>query len=145
MGQKRKRRKKFEIQEISHTGVKCFHLFNHYIFLILIIALVIVIPMTLVWKQVYITNTSVHFNLLKDSLDVLNKEVAELNILAEQLSCTERIESIALNSLGLDYPKFDEIVLIRSVNKKEKKIVFDPPFWAVLRRSIGSSAGSEKG
>ena len=141
MRQKRKRRKKFEFKKKLYAELKCFSIFNHYIFILIIIASIIAIPLTLVWKQVYITNASVYSYSLKDSLDVLNREIAELNILAEQLSCTERIERIAKNSLNLDYPEFEKIILIRSVNKEKRKIVFDPPFWAVLRRSIDPEKG----
>ncbi|MGD9202820.1 MAG: hypothetical protein PVI26_14770 [Chitinispirillia bacterium] len=141
MRRTRKRRKKFEFKKILYTELKRLSIVNHYIIALIVIASIVIIPLLLVWKQVYITNASVHTNSLKESLDVLNREIAELNILAEQLSCSERIEGIARNSIGLDYPKFEEIIFIRSVNKKKRKIVFNPPFWAVLRRSIGSEKG----
>lgn len=141
MKRRRIRKKRYEEKIRPYTRLKISHLIKYFVLTVLIISTIIIIPLTLVWKQVYINNASVHFDSLKDSLDVLHKEVAALNIVAEQLSSTERIERIANKSLGLDYPLFKEIVIIRPMPKKEKIFVFDSPFWAVIKKSISSEKG----
>ena len=78
---------------------------------------------------------------LKDSLAVLNKEIAALNIKVEQLSRTERIETIARESLRLDYPSSKEIVVVRPEKKDQKGFILDSSFWAVIRKSLKPEKG----
>jgi hypothetical protein len=61
--------------------------------------------------------------------------------MAEQLSGTERIEQIAEESLGLDYPSSKEIVVVRHKKKKEKSFILSSPFWTVLKKSITPEKG----
>lgn len=116
-------------------------LLRYFITAAFLVAIVIIFPLSLVWKQVYITNTSLHRHALKDSLAVLQKEVTALNIKFEQLSSTRRIESIARESLELDYPLSKEIVVVRPKKQKEKGFILDSPFWAILKRSITPGKG----
>jgi cell division protein FtsL len=105
------------------------------------IAAGIIFPLSLVWKQVYITTTSMQQDSLQDSLTVLQKEVITLTILAERLSSTERIEMIAKGSLALDYPSSREIVVVRPRKKKESGLTFSSPFWTVFKKSLTPEKG----
>ena len=77
-----------------------------------LIALLISGPLLLVWKQVYITDTSLKLNAMADTLASLEKQVAALRLTRERLSSTERIEQLARNVLQLDYPSSDQIVIV---------------------------------
>ena len=83
----------------------------------ILIIIVVMFPLSLVWKQEYIANTSLHQDSLQDSLTVLQKEVITLTMAVERLSSTERIEEIAKETMGLDYPSSKEIVVVRSANQ----------------------------
>lgn len=121
--------------------IKVFDVVKYFIIAVSIIVLLIMLPLTLVWKQVYINSSSISFESLRDSIEVLHKKHARLNIRAEQLSQTARIEKIAREQLDLDYPASKEIVVIRFLPKKGKKFVLDTPFWAVLKRSLTLKKG----
>jgi cell division protein FtsL len=107
-----------------------------------IIALMVVVPMMMVWKQVYITAISKRYDTLRDSVAGLQKEIAVLNMNVEQLSRTERIEKIARESFGLEYPSSKEIVIVRSGSREvERKSFLDSRFWMVVRKSLTAKKG----
>jgi cell division protein FtsL len=76
------------------------------------VALLFSVPLLMVWKQVHITSSSMRIEKMTDSLSVLTKEIATLQLRCERLSSQERIESIAKTKLGLDHPSADRIVII---------------------------------
>jgi cell division protein FtsL len=87
-----------------------------------LIALLISGPLLLVWKQVYITDTSLKLNAMADTLASLEKQVAALRLTRERLSSTERIELFARNALQLDYPSSDQIVIVpNTINGSHSK------------------------
>ena len=108
----------------------------------LCVVVVVMLPLSIVWKQVYITKTSQYQNDLRDSLSVLQKKLTTLTIKAEQLSSVERVEEIAKVFLELDYPVSKNIVILRprTINKK-RKFVVKSPFWTVLKKSIAPEKG----
>lgn len=106
-----------------------------------LVALVIILPLSLVWKQVYITRASMQYDSFKDSLAVLNREIASLSIRAEKLSSTGRIEAIAKERLQLDYPLSPEIVVVRPEKKQRKNFALRSTFWTVLRKSLTAEKG----
>jgi len=122
-------------------GGRFLYFFRYFLTASLLIALVVILPLSLVWKQVYITKTSIRTDILQDSLAVLNKEIAVLNIAVERLSSTERIETIAREALELDYPSSKEIVVVRPGKKDQKGFILDSSFWAVIRKSLKPEKG----
>lgn len=122
-------------------GGKFLNFFRYFLTAAILIAVVIILPLSLVWKQVYITKTSMHTDMLEDSLAVLNREIAALNIKVERLSRTERIETIARETLGLDYPSSSEIVIVHSEKKDQKGFILDSSFWAMIRKSLKPEKG----
>lgn len=126
---------------IQKAGGWLFPVVRYFIYVAILVTIFVMFPLSLVWKQVYITTISLRQDALKDSLAVLQKEVSTLTIMAEQLSSTERIEQIAEESLGLDYPSSKEIVVVRPKKKKEKSFILSSPFWTVLKKSITPEKG----
>ena len=76
------------------------------------IAAIFSIPLLLVWKQTYIRGSSVRLEAMADTLSAFDKELSFLRLKSERLSNTERIESFARVSLGLDYPSSDRMVIV---------------------------------
>jgi cell division protein FtsL len=69
-------------------------------------------PLVLVWKQVYISTASLDMDAKRKSLISLQKEIETLKLSSNRLSATERIEGIARNNLGLDYPATSQVYVI---------------------------------
>ncbi|MBN1980313.1 MAG: cell division protein FtsL [Chitinivibrionales bacterium] len=91
------------------------------------IGLAILIPLTQVWKQSYITQISLRQQSLKDSCAQLSSQLKALTLEAAELSKNERIEAIAVNKLHLVYPMSSDIIIICSrksvpVPKEESEI-----------------------
>jgi cell division protein FtsL len=107
-----------------------------------IIAVLITGPLLMVWKQVYITSTSMDIEQMADSLGLLNKRIAELKLRCEWLSSNERIENIAKQSLELDYPSSEQIVVIK-VRKNEESAQVNWPreLAAFIKRSFWGENG----
>ena len=125
----------------TKTRGRFLQFFRYFLTAAILIAVVVILPLSLVWKQVYITRTSIHTEILQDSLAVLHKEIAALNIKVERLSRTERIEAIARDALELDYPSSKEIVVVRPEKKDQKGFILDSSFWAVIRKSLKPEKG----
>jgi cell division protein FtsL len=134
-------KKKLRTKAKRSKVVQTFHYLKYYILALIICTAVITIPLALVWKQAYITSVSLKFDSLKDSTAVLHKEIVALNLTLKQLSSTERIERIARESLKLDYPSSEEIVIVHSEKKKRIHFLPNSPFWAVLKKSIELEKG----
>jgi cell division protein FtsL len=77
-----------------------------------VIGAIFAVPLLLVWKQAYIRGSSVKLEAMADTLSTLDKETSLLRLRCERLSCTERIESVARASLGLEYPSSDRMSII---------------------------------
>jgi cell division protein FtsL len=105
------------------------------------IALLIALPLGIVWKQVYITQTSVRQNRCADSLVVLTKRAAQLRLSVEKLSSTYRIEAIARQCLNLDYPCAGQIVIMKQGSEKDTTPVARNNYIAILKRSITRGKG----
>jgi hypothetical protein len=50
---------------------------------------------------------------LTESIEQLNRESSRLQLAVERLSSTSRIESIARERLGLDYPVASQMVIVK--------------------------------
>jgi cell division protein FtsL len=107
---------------------------------ILFVVILIIWPMFMVWKQIYITNVSIKESALADSLLVLSREAASLRVYNEKLASTQRIESIARTAIGLDYPTSAQIVVIRE-NRKDARPAVGNGFLAILRRTFSRERG----
>jgi cell division protein FtsL len=105
------------------------------------VALFIAGPLGMVWKQVYINQMSAHQSALSDSLLVLNKQAARLRLTVEKFSSTSRIESIARESLKLDYPAAGQIVILKHCPAKKDSPDSGSGYFAALRRSVGRGRG----
>lgn len=102
-----------------------------------LLALLIAGPLLVVWKQVYITGTSLRMEKMSDSLVVLTREMTQLRLQGERLASTERIERIARHACSLDYPSSDQIVIVTLPNKKETMpSALSREFMAFLKRSL---------
>jgi cell division protein FtsL len=109
---------------------------------ILCVVILIIWPMFMVWKQIYITNVSIRESALADSLIVLSKEAATLRLYNEKLFSTQRIESIARKSIGLEYPTSEQIVVIRESKKGGRDARGGGSgFLAVLYRTFSRARG----
>jgi cell division protein FtsL len=78
-------------------------------------------PLALVWKQAYIASSSMRIETMTDTVSVLNRQIATLQLLRDRLSSNERIERVARTLLGLDYPSSNRIVIIPVHDKSEKR------------------------
>ena len=106
-----------------------------------VIALLIVLPLFAVWRQVYITSSSIAQEQLADSVAVLNQKVTQLRMSAEHLAGNERIERIARESLNLEYAVSEQIVIVRPPVQPRQSIMAGWGFLAVLRRSLEQEKG----
>jgi cell division protein FtsL len=87
-----------------------------------VLVLLVFGPLLLVWKQAYITGSSMKIEAMNDTLSAMNKKIAALRLAGERLSSNERIESFGRDVLKLDYPSSDQIVIVPACSKKEKKV-----------------------
>lgn len=109
---------------------------------IAIVSALITGPLLMVWKQVYITSTSLKLEKMSDSLTGYAKEITRLRLKAERLSSNERIEHIARSSLGLDYPVSDQIVIIEVPNSHMAKIGgWSQGIVAFIKKSLWGDRG----
>jgi len=108
---------------------------------ILCVVILIIWPMFMVWKQIYITNVSIRESALSDSLIVLTKEAATLRLYNEKLCSTQRIESIARKAIGLEYPTSEQIVLIRESKRGGQGATGGSGFLALLLRTFSRARG----
>lgn len=108
--------------------------------MLLWIALVIIMisgPLALVWKQVHISSTSLRMDENRKLLDSLQKEMTTLRFASNKLSSTERIERIARNSLGLEYPATSQIYVIHIPSgQKDTVLSRTQDFVAFIRKVI---------
>jgi cell division protein FtsL len=106
------------------------------IILLCVIAAAIAVPLYAVWRQVFITTTSIACRQLNDSLAVLNREIQRQRLISERLSDNNRIETIARASLGLEYPSSERIRIVSPAAPVRRPSIFDNEFFAILKRSI---------
>ncbi len=109
--------------------------------IIAFVAILVIGPLLVVWKQVYITEVSMKRSALADSLTILSKETAQLRFAAEKLSNTSRIETIARERLGLEYPAAGQIIIIKHGGQDGKQSDGEGNFFAILRRSLPHMRG----
>lgn len=88
-----------------------------------LVVLLISGPMLLVWKQVYISTASLGMDAKRKSLVSLQKEIATLKLSSNRLSSIERIESIARNNLGLDYPATSQVYVIHIPREQKGSVL----------------------
>ena len=101
------------------------------------VALLISVPLLLVWKQVSITSSSMRIDKMNDSLATLSHEIAMLRLKCERLSAQERIERIARTKLGLDYPAAERIVIIKLPGEGDgRRVEWPHELAAFLKRSL---------
>ena len=70
-------------------------------------------PLLSVWKQVYVKDSAVQREHMIDSLRVLSKRVESLQTKVSKLSEDTRIELLAKETFGLQYPSADQIQIIQ--------------------------------
>ena len=106
------------------------------------IAVLIAGPLLLVWKQVYITSTSMHIDKMTRELANLSKETTELRLRCERLAANDRIERIARTSLDLDYPSSSQIVVIRVPQRNRlQQMQWPRELAAFIKRSLFGENG----
>jgi cell division protein FtsL len=102
------------------------------------VALAIATPLLMVKKQVYLRSLAIRKEKLSDSLLVAGKEVAQLSIQMQKLSAPSRIETIARQNLGMDYPKAGQIVIVQPGRPQPIQTPGKQRgFLALMRRSLG--------
>jgi cell division protein FtsL len=107
-----------------------------------VVAMLITIPLLMVWKQVYITSASLRMEKMTDSLSILSREMTTLRLRCEQLSSRDRIEDLAQKKLGLDYTPTDQIVIVKIHD--EANVVFTgwpQELVAFLKKSLFGDRG----
>jgi cell division protein FtsL len=114
---------------------------RHLPLIVVVVGALITGPLLVVWKQVYITKVSIKRAALSDSLNVLSKEAAQWRFLTEKLSSTSRIETIAHERLGLEYPSAGQITIIKGQELVRSDHDGASGFIAFLRRSFSRSRG----
>lgn len=115
--------------------------------ILLLIAVVTIVgsPLFIVWKQVHLMDISRKKDMLTEKVAVLKKEATALTIVAKRLSSADRVEQIAKNGLGLDYPKYSDIVVIKKHDTPSKvNLLNDIPLWAVLKKSLSPEKKIQK-
>lgn len=100
------------------------------------VALIVIIPISFVKKEVYRLQISMNHDRLVDSVAVLRKKIATATLKIETLAKPERIEQIGKNSLGLDYPSAEEIIVVHPKKKNDIPLIARSKFWMLLRRSL---------
>ena len=108
------------------------------LFIVVCLGIVIALPMLVVWKQVYISSAAIRQEKMADSIEVLNRTLAELSLVGGQLSSTARIERIAKEKLSLDYPTAAQIEVVR-LAKEDKGSIFDLPVLSAIRKTLTQS------
>ncbi|MBD3391251.1 MAG: hypothetical protein GF418_04270 [Chitinivibrionales bacterium] len=108
---------------------------------IAVVSLIVAFPLLTVWKQVYITNSSRMQDRLADSVAVLAQEASRLRLAAEKLAANERIERIARESLGLEYPASRQLVIVRPAAGPRASSLGGWRFLTVLRKSLNQEQG----
>jgi cell division protein FtsL len=94
-------------------------------------------PMLLVWKQVFISSASLDMDAKRKTIVSLQKEIATLRLSSNRLSSTERIESIARNNLGLDYPATSQVYVIHIPREQKGSVLIKTQdIVAFLRKVI---------
>lgn len=93
-------------------------------------------PLLLVWKQSYINNVSLKLEYMADTVATVNGQVASLKLECERLSANARIERIARENLGLEYPSSKQIVIVE-VERRKTPILYSPAEWLdQIRRAV---------
>ncbi len=107
-----------------------------------VVAMVITIPLLMVWKQVYITSASLRMEKMTDSLSILSREMTALRLRCEQLSSKDRIEDLAQKKLGLDYTPTDQIVIVKIHDKANMvRTGWPQELVAFLKKSLFGDRG----
>jgi len=114
---------------------------RHLPLIAVVVAALITGPLLVVWKQVYLTKVSMKRAAISDTLTVLSKQAAQLRFMTEKLSSTSRIEAIAHERLGLEYPASGQIVIIKGRGYDLQPSDRDNGFIAFLRRSLPGNRG----
>ena len=99
-------------------------------------------PLLLVWKQVYINSVSLKMERKNDTLTVLRREIAGLELQCQQLASNARIEGIARTSLGLEYPTSEQIVILKVSDTRHATVGgWTQNLLAFLKKSIRGDRG----
>jgi cell division protein FtsL len=110
-----------------------------------VVAAVIVFPLLTVWKKDYISDASMKQKSLADSVAILSARVADLRLESARLCANERIEHLAMEWLGLQYPDADNVVIVgRPAGPGRRAVagIFEHwKFLAALRRSLDPERG----
>jgi cell division protein FtsL len=100
-------------------------------------------PLATVGKQVYITSGSMKYKHLCDSVAVLKQESQRLRLVCDGLSDRLRIETVARERLGLEYPSSVRISVLPAAGHRARPT--DVPsrweFFAILKRSFTGEKG----
>ncbi|NLG18329.1 MAG: hypothetical protein GX556_13435 [Fibrobacter sp.] len=108
-----------------------------------LLAVLISGPLLAVWKQVYINNASLRMNSMADSLAVLKREEATLQLIVQRYSSTARIEQFAREALSLEYPVSKQIMIVRTQGKEGSlKFIYSPKeLIAFLKKTFYGDKG----
>ncbi len=85
---------------------------RHMLLVAAVVSVVLALPFLLVWKQAYINTASLELNAISDTLSALDRQIAYLQLQCKNLSSNSRIEKIAREHLGLEYPESNQILVI---------------------------------
>jgi hypothetical protein len=108
---------------------------------IVCVAVLIVWPLLMVSKQIFITNLSTRETALADSLAAAGRQLATLRLYNEKLSGTGRIESISREHFGLEYPATGSIVVIRENGAGAVSGNKGRHFFAIIKKTFSRERG----
>jgi cell division protein FtsL len=125
----------------SSSGVPLLRFRSLLLWMVLVIVLISG-PLLLVWKQVYINIASISMDENRKTLAGLQKEITTLKLASNRLSSGERIERIAREKLGLEYPTTSQMYVI-NIPGERKNFVLDKThdILAFFRKVIAGERG----
>lgn len=101
--------------------------------------LILFVALGRVWQRVAVLKLTQEVESLKGEVSEIEKKYKYLNIEIASLSSVERIESLAMNELGLTYPKAERIIylndpLILSQGKEDDSFML----WAKFKKTASN-------
>jgi len=100
----------------AKSGVRVKKVSGEHTLLLLIAAVIFVVGILYVGTQNIVMEKGFEIGELKEEIGVLNDDIGHLNLTISELKAPERIESIALENLGMIKATQDDMVYYQSVN-----------------------------
>ena len=100
--------------------------------------LLLMVALGHIWQRVTVLELSQDVLDLKEELSEVQKKYKYLNIEMASLSSVQRIESIALNNLGLNYPRAEKVIYLNDPLIRSKDRLADSFALGQKLKKLGS-------